>query len=83
MIRTVFLAAAILATTGSVFAGSDHYGADGANQPVAAVDHTLTASIRHPDMHQNGNMDQVKTPSGMAGAQQQTWPESGQGIWGN
>lgn len=83
MIRTVFLAAAILATTGSAFAGSDHYGADGVKQPVAAVDHILTGSIRYPDMHQHKNVDKVKTPSSMAGTQHEIWPESGQGIWGN
>ncbi|KRB23462.1 MULTISPECIES: DUF680 domain-containing protein [Mesorhizobium] len=38
-------AAAILVATTSAFAGSDHFNADTANQPLAAVDSNATASI--------------------------------------
>ncbi|MDX8503261.1 hypothetical protein RFM99_33440 [Mesorhizobium sp. VK4C] len=39
MTRIAFVAAAMLvAAIGSAFAGSDHYGADGANQTTAGVD---------------------------------------------
>ncbi|WP_027059948.1 DUF680 domain-containing protein [Mesorhizobium loti] len=41
---TLTVAAILLATTGA-FAGSDHFNADTANQPVAAVDSNATASI--------------------------------------
>ncbi|RUV69890.1 MAG: DUF680 domain-containing protein [Mesorhizobium sp.] len=42
-------AVAVLAITGSAFAGSDHFGSNGANQPAAAVDNSsYTASIQKP-----------------------------------
>ncbi|MDX8513782.1 DUF680 domain-containing protein [Mesorhizobium captivum] len=51
MTRIAFVAAAMLvAAMGSAFAGSDHYGADGANQTTAGVDKAPTASIRVRDM---------------------------------
>ena len=37
---------AMLLATGTAFAGSDHYGSNNANQPVATVDHAFTASIQ-------------------------------------
>jgi len=46
MTRIAIIAAAMLAVTGSAFASSDHYGSNNASQPVAGVDHALTASIR-------------------------------------
>ncbi|MDX8495847.1 DUF680 domain-containing protein [Mesorhizobium sp. VK22B] len=51
MTRIAFVAAAMLvAAMGSASAGSDRYGADGANQPTAGVDHMMTTSIRVRDM---------------------------------
>ncbi|WP_192257773.1 DUF680 domain-containing protein [Mesorhizobium silamurunense] len=51
MTRIAFVAAAMLvAAMGSASAGSDHYGADGANQTTAGVDQAPTASIRVRDM---------------------------------
>lgn len=44
MKKIVLAAAAVLAISGSAFAGSDNYGSDGANQPAAAVDSSYTAS---------------------------------------
>jgi accessory colonization factor AcfC len=44
MKKTILAVAAVLAISGSAFAGSDNYGSDGANQPVAAVDNSYTAS---------------------------------------
>ncbi|RWQ69019.1 MAG: DUF680 domain-containing protein, partial [Mesorhizobium sp.] len=38
MKKIALTAVAVLAITGSAFAGSDHYGSNGANQPAAAVD---------------------------------------------
>ncbi|TIV79978.1 MAG: DUF680 domain-containing protein [Mesorhizobium sp.] len=47
MKKIVLTAAALLAISGSAFAGgSDHYGSNGANQPAAAVDSSYTASIK-------------------------------------
>ncbi|TGQ40743.1 MULTISPECIES: DUF680 domain-containing protein [unclassified Mesorhizobium] len=44
MKKIVLAAAAVLAISGSAFAGSDNYGSNGANQPAAAVDSSYTAS---------------------------------------
>ncbi|TKB04492.1 MAG: DUF680 domain-containing protein, partial [Mesorhizobium sp.] len=46
MTRIALTTAAMLIAMGSALAGSDHYGADNANQPTAGVDRELTASIR-------------------------------------
>ncbi|TIQ01681.1 DUF680 domain-containing protein, partial [Mesorhizobium sp.] len=43
MKKIVLTAAALLAISGSAFAGSDNYGSNGANQPAAAVDTSYTA----------------------------------------
>ncbi|WP_292599794.1 DUF680 domain-containing protein, partial [Mesorhizobium sp.] len=53
--KNIALAAvAVLAITGSAFAGSDHYGSNAANQPAAAVDsNSYTASIRNSASAQN------------------------------
>ncbi|MBZ9919039.1 DUF680 domain-containing protein [Mesorhizobium sp. B2-2-4] len=45
MTKIALTAAAILVATGTAFAGSDNYGSANANQPAAAVDHSVTASI--------------------------------------
>ena len=76
--KTIALAAAaFLVATGTAFAGSDHYGSDGVNQPAAPlanVDNTFTASIRKPlTAEYNAVNTSVTTQSGPA--------ESGQGIW--
>ncbi|ESW99170.1 hypothetical protein X769_25160 [Mesorhizobium sp. LSJC268A00] len=76
MTKIALTAAAILLATGTAFAGSDHYGSDGVNQPAVTapagnIDHRYTASIRKPaslgDFTIKGDSNQ---------------PESGQGIWG-
>jgi len=47
MKKIILAAAAVLAISGSAFAGSDNYGSNGANQPaVTSVDNSHTASIR-------------------------------------
>ena len=47
MKKIVLAAAAVLAITGSAFAGSDNYGSNGANQTaVTSTDSSRTASIR-------------------------------------
>ncbi|MER8915030.1 DUF680 domain-containing protein [Mesorhizobium sp. M0761] len=76
MTKIALTAAAILLATGTAFAGSDHYGSDGVNQPAVTapagnIDHNYTASIRKPaslgDFTIKGDSNQ---------------PQSGQGIWG-
>ena len=42
MKKIALTAAAVLAITGSAFAGSDNYGSNGANQPAATVDSSYT-----------------------------------------
>ncbi|RUW97794.1 DUF680 domain-containing protein, partial [Mesorhizobium sp. M8A.F.Ca.ET.059.01.1.1] len=47
MNRLALATAAILIATGGAFAGSDHFGSDNANQPVASVagvDHATTGA---------------------------------------
>ncbi|UVK39264.1 DUF680 domain-containing protein [Mesorhizobium sp. AR10] len=46
MKNIVLAAAAVLAITGSAFAGSDNYGSNGANQAAPAVDSSYTASVQ-------------------------------------
>jgi hypothetical protein len=81
MTRITLVAAAMLVACGSAFAGSDHFGSDNANQPVAAVDTMATGSYRRPDMvgYNGVKKTKVTTDSGAT----QNWPEPGQGIWGN
>jgi hypothetical protein len=65
MKKIVLTAAAVLAITGSAFAGSDNYGSNRANQPAAAVDSSYTASVQsytgsmqksaHPDKQPLGS----------------------------
>ena len=45
MTKIALTAAAILVATGTAFAGSDNYGSNNANQPVANIDNSYTASI--------------------------------------
>ncbi|RWF77852.1 MAG: DUF680 domain-containing protein [Mesorhizobium sp.] len=48
MKKIILAAAAILAVSGSAFAGSDNFGSNVANQPAAAVDNSsYTASIQN------------------------------------
>ncbi|WP_027053239.1 DUF680 domain-containing protein [Mesorhizobium erdmanii] len=44
MTKIALTAAAILVATSTAFAGSDNYGSANVNQPVAAIDHSVTAS---------------------------------------
>lgn len=73
MTKIALTAAAILVATGTAFAGSDNYGSNNVNQPVAAshsasdIDTTHTGSI-------------AKSVKGDANANVPA--ESGQGIWG-
>ncbi|MGX5829654.1 DUF680 domain-containing protein [Mesorhizobium sp. 43Arga] len=52
MNKIILAAAAVLAISGSAFAGSDNFGSKGANQPavtspsVTSIDNSRTASIR-------------------------------------
>ncbi|MER8463875.1 DUF680 domain-containing protein [Mesorhizobium sp. M1396] len=46
MNKILLAAAAVLAITGSAFAGSDNFGSKGADQPAAAVDSSYTASVK-------------------------------------
>jgi len=79
MNKIAFAAVALLFATGGAFAGSDHFGSDSANQPVASVvgvDHAVTGAVKNTDMAEHkaaGTRTKVTTD----------WPEPGQGIWGN
>ncbi|MET3590908.1 MULTISPECIES: DUF680 domain-containing protein [Mesorhizobium] len=80
MTRIALTTAAMLLAMGSAFAGSDHYGADNANQPTAGVDRGLTASVRKHEAAKPANVDSSMTTGS---APSQAWPDPGQGIWGN
>ena len=79
MNKIALATAAILVATGGAFAGSDHYGSDNANQPIASVagvDHAVTGAVKNTDMAEHKAADiKMKTTT--------EWPEPGQGIWGN
>ena len=45
MKKIILATVAVLAISGSAFAGSDNYGNSGVNQPAPAVDTTRTSSI--------------------------------------
>ncbi|MDX8495848.1 DUF680 domain-containing protein [Mesorhizobium sp. VK22B] len=80
MTRIALTAAAMLLAIGSAFAGSDHYGANNANQPTAGVDRGLTASVRKHEAAKPANVDTSMTTGS---SPSQAWPDPGQGIWGN
>jgi len=80
MTRIALTAAAMLLAMVSAFAGSDHYGADNANQPTAGVDRGLTASVRK---HEAAKPANVETSMTTGSAPSQAWPDPDQGIWGN
>jgi ABC-type oligopeptide transport system substrate-binding subunit len=49
MKKIILATAALLAVSGSAFAGSDNYGSNGANQPAVAVDSSHTASVNRSE----------------------------------
>jgi hypothetical protein len=65
MKKIALTAAAVLAITGSAFAGSDNYGSNGVNQPAVKADSSYTSSIHsytgsiqksaHPDKQPLGS----------------------------
>ncbi|MBZ9669284.1 DUF680 domain-containing protein [Mesorhizobium sp. ES1-3] len=80
MNRLALAAAAILIATGGAFAGSDHYGSDNADQPVApvaGVDHAVTGAVDNKTNMTGHKVADTKMKSAT------DWPEPGQGIWGN
>lgn len=53
MNKIILAAVALLAVSGSAFAGSDNYGSQAANQPAATVDSSYTASVRKAEPAQS------------------------------
>ncbi|RWL19009.1 MULTISPECIES: DUF680 domain-containing protein [Mesorhizobium] len=87
MTKIALTAAAILIATGSAFAGSDHYGSDGVNQPAAPagnapvdVDETFTGSIGKLLPTEHNAVNTNATPE--SGTAQSVVPQSGRGNWG-
>ncbi|MFD2057913.1 DUF680 domain-containing protein [Mesorhizobium calcicola] len=75
MTKIALTAAAILVATGTAYAGSDNYGSNNVNQPVAShsvsnIDTTHTRSI-------------LKSEKAQADANANVPAQSGQGIWGH
>lgn len=80
MTRIALATVAMLTAMGTAFAGSDHYGSNGASQPAVGIDRMLTGSIHK---HQTAAQDDPDATTKTAPASVQSWPEPGQGIWGN
>ena len=74
MHKITLTAAAILVATGSAFAGSDHYGSNNANQPVASQ------SLSNIDTSHTGSI--LKSEKAQGDANAKVPAQSGQGIWG-
>jgi len=68
--------AAMLLASSAAFAGSDHFGGNTGNQPVASVDTNATASIPY-----TAYVD-AKTTGPSRPATKTDADEPGQGIWG-
>jgi Skp family chaperone for outer membrane proteins len=63
MTKLALSVAAMLLASSSAFAGSDHFGADNANQPVASVDTNATASITYTAQHNGVDAKVMTGPS--------------------
>jgi hypothetical protein len=74
MTKIALTAAAILVATGTAFAGSDNYGSNNVNQPVA------NQSISNVDNTRTGSIAKSVKVQGDANANVPA--QSGQGIWG-
>ncbi|QND65459.1 DUF680 domain-containing protein [Mesorhizobium loti] len=76
MTKIALTAVAILVATGSAFAnGSDHYGSNNANQPVASQ------SLSNIDTSHTGSI--LKSEKAQGDANAKVPAQSGQGIWGH
>ncbi|MBZ9773820.1 DUF680 domain-containing protein [Mesorhizobium sp. CO1-1-8] len=71
MNKILIAAAAVLAITGSAFAGSDNFGSNGANQPaVTSIDSAHTSSVRNSGglveklLNSSGDTTQKSAPQG-------------------
>jgi len=73
MTKIALTAAAILVATSTAFAGSDHYGDNNVNQPVASQSSKL-------DTFHTGSI--AKSVKAQADANANVPAQSGQGIWG-
>ncbi|MBZ9797636.1 DUF680 domain-containing protein [Mesorhizobium sp. ES1-4] len=81
MTKLALSVAAMLLASSSAFAGSDHFGANTADQTRATVDTNATASIPY-----TARPDGVDTKVRTGPSRPATKPdadEPGQGIWGN
>ncbi|MEI9411420.1 DUF680 domain-containing protein [Mesorhizobium sp. B2-5-4] len=74
MTKIALTAAAILVATGTAFAGSDNYGSNNANQPVASQ------STSNVDTFRTGSI--LKADKAQADVNAKVPAQSGQGIWG-
>jgi hypothetical protein len=74
MTKIALTAAAILVATGTAFAGSDNYGSNNVNQPVASQ------SVSNIDTSHTGSI--VKSEKAQGDANANVPAQSGQGIWG-
>lgn len=81
MTKLALSVAAMLLASSAAFAGSDHFGADNANQPVASVDTNATASIPYT-AHQNGVDAKVTTGPSQGSVQDIIAQHNRDGLWG-
>ncbi len=81
MLKIALIASAIIASAGTAFAGSDHYGNSTGYQPPVAVDQSPTASVTISGAYKNiDTMTKTGAKSNTVAAPDR---ESGQGIWGH
>lgn len=79
MTKIALVAAAVLAWSNAAFAGSDHYGTIDANHS-AFVDTAPTSSIHKLKTGKHVTVDPRTTT---VPPTSESWPDVGQGIWGN
>ncbi|PBB23430.1 hypothetical protein CK228_22800 [Mesorhizobium sp. WSM4312] len=81
MTKLALSVAAMLLASSAAFAGSDHFGADTVNQPVASVDTNATASIPYT-AHPAGVDTKVTTGPSQGSVQDIINRHNDDGLWG-
>ena len=81
MTKLALSMAAMLLASSAAFAGSDHFGGDNVNQPVASVDTNATASIPHT-AHPAGVDTKVTTGPSQGSVQDIINRHNEDSLWG-
>ncbi|QND55818.1 DUF680 domain-containing protein [Mesorhizobium huakuii] len=81
MTKLALSVAAMVLASSAAFAGSDHFSADNANQPVASVDTNATASIPYT-ARPDGVDTKVTTGPSQGSVQDIINRHNDEGLWG-